>query len=68
MEYLGIAGTIFVLISFLMKDYRKTRFFNLIGAALFILYGISINSLSTWILNSFLVVIHLYFLTIGRKK
>ena len=68
MEILGITATIFVLISFLMKDYRKHRLLNLIGADLFIVYGISIDSLSTWLLNSFLVIIHLYFLTIGKNK
>lgn len=67
-ELIGIAGTLFVLASFLMKDYRKTRIINIVGAALFVIYGITINALSTWLLNSVLIFIHIYFLWKGNKN
>ena len=62
-ELIGIAGTLFVLASFLMKDYRKTRIINIVGALLFVIYGIAIGAMSTWLLNGILVLIHIYFLT-----
>lgn len=61
-ELIGIAGTLFVLASFLMKDYRKTRIINIVGALLFVIYGIAIGAMSTWLLNGILVLIHIYFL------
>lgn len=61
-ELIGIAGTLFVLASFLMKDYKKTRLINIVGAVLFVIYGLCIGALSTWLLNAILIVIHIYFL------
>ena len=61
-ELIGIAGTLFVLASFLMKDYRKTRIINIVGAVLFVIYGLLIGALSTWLLNGILVLVHIYFL------
>lgn len=62
-EIVGIAGTLFVLLSFLMKDLKKVRIINIIGAILFVVYGILINAYSTWILNGVLIIIHIIFLT-----
>lgn len=67
-ELVGIAGTLFVLASFLMKDYRKTRIINIVGAVLFVIYGLCIGALSTWLLNGILIVIHIYFLMKGDKN
>lgn len=60
MEVLGIIATIFVLISFLMKGEKKIRIINIIGAICFVIYGIMINALSVWLLNSILILIHIY--------
>ena len=65
-EIIGIAGTLFVLLSFLMKDLKKVRIINIIGAILFVIYGILINAYSTWILNGVLIIIHIIFLV--RRK
>lgn len=65
-ELIGIAGTLFVLLSFLMKDLRWVRIINIVGAILFVVYGILINALSTWLLNGILVIIHIVYLT--KKK
>lgn len=62
-EIVGITGTLFVLLSFLMKDLTKVRIVNIIGAILFVVYGILINAYSTWILNGVLIIIHIIFLT-----
>ena len=61
-EYIGITATIFVLISFLKKDVISIRIINIIGAILFVIYGIGINALSTWLLNALLVIIHVIYL------
>lgn len=66
-ELFGLLGSIFVLISFLIDDIKKVRIINIIGALLFIIYGILINAFSTWFLNGALILIHLYYLFIKRK-
>jgi cell shape-determining protein MreD len=65
-ELIGIAATVFVLISFLMKDAAKIRKVNIIGAALFVVYGLLIGSLSVWLLNGVLVFAHVRFLLMER--
>ena len=62
----GILGTIFVLISFLMKDVKKIRIVNIIGAILFVIYGIYTHTLATWLLNSCLIIIHIFYLVRER--
>ena len=66
-ELFGLLGSIFVLISFLINDIKKVRIINIIGALLFVVYGILINAFSTWFLNGALILIHLYYLFIKRK-
>lgn len=61
-EFLGILATLFVLMSFLMRKVETIRIINIIGAVLFVIYGICINSLSTWLLNAVLVIIHTVYL------
>ena len=65
-EIIGLLGTLFVLLSFLMKDLKKVRIINIIGAVLFVVYGFLINAYSTWILNGVLIIIHIIFL-VKRK-
>lgn len=59
-EIIGTIATIFVLISFLMKGEKRIRIINIIGALLFVIYGVLINAFSVWLLNGALVLIHLY--------
>lgn len=66
-EAIGIAGTLFVLLSFLMKDLKKVRIINIVGAVLFVIYGLLIGALSTWLLNGILVIIHIVYLIKGSK-
>lgn len=67
-EAIGIVGTIFVLISFLMKDIKMVRVINIIGAALFVVYGALIGALSTWLLNGILIIVHIIYLIKGYKE
>jgi hypothetical protein len=61
-EYIGYVAMIFIGISFLMKDIRKLRLLNLIGAGLFIFYGILLKQPPIYLLNSFIVIVNLYYL------
>lgn len=67
-EIIGITGTLFVLLSFLMKDLTKVRVVNIVGAVLFVVYGLLINALSTWLLNAILVIIHIIYLIKAKTR
>lgn len=62
MEILGTIASVIVLISFLMNNEKMIRLVNILGAAMFVIYGISINAFSVWFLNGALILIHLYYL------
>lgn len=66
MEAIGLIATCFVLLSFLMQEGRHIRCVNIIGAVLYCVYGCTIHSISTVILNGALIFIHIYFLA-NRK-
>jgi len=57
-EIIGILAGIFVLISFKLSGERKIRLVNIVGALLFVIYGIMIGSISIWLLNVLLIIIH----------
>ena len=60
LEVLGTIASVIVLMSFLMKGEKKIRLINILGALMFVVYGISINAFSVWFLNGALILIHLY--------
>ena len=45
-----------------MKDIRKLRLLNLIGAGLFIFYGFLLHQPPIYLLNSFIVIVNLFYL------
>lgn len=59
-EVIGVCASVIVLISFLLKGEEKIRIVNLVGAILFVIYGLLIHAFSVWFLNSALVLVHLY--------
>lgn len=59
-ELIGIIATLFVLAAFMLNDVKKIRIVDLIGAVLFVIYGILIHSLSVCILNFVLILIHIF--------
>ena len=59
-EILGTAASVLVLISFLMKGEKKIRIINIVGALLFVIYGVLIKAFSVWLLNGILILIHIY--------
>lgn len=60
MEWLGILGTLFIILAFTMNGETKIRVLDMVGALLFIVYGFTINSFSTILLNVVLVFVQAY--------
>jgi len=58
LELLGTLASVMVLISFLMKSEKQIRAINIIGAILFVVYGVGIGSFSVWMLNGVLCLVH----------
>lgn len=58
-EYLGVLASVLVLISFVMNGEKTIRLVNIIGAIMFVIYGICINAFSVWFLNAMLVLVHI---------
>lgn len=62
-NYIGYAASFFIVLSFALKDITKIRIVNLIGCALFVLYGIFSNYLWPIIIpNGILCFIQVYHL------
>lgn len=66
-EIIGITGTLVILIGFLSDKEKVIRGFDMAGSILFVLYGVTIHSLSTILLNSILILVHTYKFYRGRK-
>lgn len=58
-ELIGLLGTIFVLLSFIQNDEKKIRKINILGAVLFVCYGLITKTYSTAFLNFCLCIIHI---------
>ena len=59
-EIIGTCASLIVLVSFLMKGEKSIRLVNIVGAILFVIYGLLIGAFSVWFLNGALVLIHIY--------
>jgi len=66
-EIIGIVGTLIILIGFLSNKEKVIRGFDMAGSMLFVIYGVTIGSLSTILLNSVLILVHTYKFYRGRK-
>ncbi|GGB54140.1 YgjV family protein [Shewanella inventionis] len=61
-EWVGYLASVVVAISLMMSDIKKLRWWNLIGAALFVAYGLAIDALPVALVNFFIVLIDIYYL------
>ena len=61
-EIIGYSASALVAISLMMRSIVKLRVINLIGAALFTLYGLLIGAYPVAVLNFTIVLIDLYYL------
>ena len=69
-EFIGYIGAALVVISFLVSSkVRIIRFINMLGALVFIVYGVLLNmNLPIIIPNAFITCIQLYYLFIRKEK
>ena len=67
-EVWGIIATLFVLASFLCNEERHIRMVNIVGAVIFVVYGLALQAHSIWILNGVLAVIHIIKLRKIRRE
>jgi len=59
LELIGWIGNVFVVISFLNNDTLKLRSYNLVGASLWLVYGIVAGSFSIIFLNVVVISIQI---------
>lgn len=67
-ELIGLCGTVFILIAFLFNSEREIRIFDMIGSALFVIYGALIGAYSNVVLNGALIIVHIIKLQKMRMK
>ena len=58
-EIIGVIASVIVLLSFTANGEKKIRMINIIGALLFVIYGVLINAFSVWFLNGALLLVHI---------
>lgn len=61
-EWIGYAASVLVAISLLMSSIIKLRWYNLIGSLLFSIYGFAIGAFPVGIINSFIIIVNIYYL------
>ncbi|WOT05626.1 YgjV family protein [Shewanella youngdeokensis] len=61
-EWVGYLASVVVAISLMMSDIRKLRWWNLVGAVLFVAYGVAINAIPVALVNFFIVLINVYYI------
>ena len=70
LHIIGYVASIIIAISMTMSSFVKFRIINLAGATLFCIYGILIGALPVAMLNSFIIIVDIYYLVriFSRKE
>lgn len=66
-EIIGTIASIVIMLAFILNGEKKIRIVDLIGAILFIVYGVLIKSFSVVFLNGCLILVQIYKLYKLRK-
>jgi hypothetical protein len=66
-ELIGTLASVMVLMSFLFTGEKRIRIVNILGAILFVVYGVLIGAFSVWFLNGALLIVHTVKLYKGRS-
>ena len=62
-DYVGYAASVFIILSFMLKDIKKIRVINLLGCIAFVIYGIFSGMLWPVIIpNGILCIVQIYHL------
>lgn len=68
-NYIGYAASVFIVLSFILKDLTKIRIVNLIGCICFVIYGIFSGMLWPVIIpNAIICFVQIYYLLFAKKK
>lgn len=62
LEWMGYAASAIILVSLIMSSVKKLRWINLVGSAVFAVYGILIESVPVAVMNIGIVLINIYYL------
>ncbi|MDQ1856772.1 fucose permease [Chryseobacterium bernardetii] len=67
-NYIGYSASLFIVLSFILKDVRKIRVVNMIGCFCFVIYGIFNGMLWPVIIpNGLICFIQIYYLILDKK-
>ncbi len=67
--YIGYSASLFIVLSFILKDVRKIRIVNMIGCICFVIYGIFSGMLWPVIIpNGLICFIQIYYLLSDKNK
>ncbi|WPO82728.1 uroporphyrinogen decarboxylase [Chryseobacterium sp. JJR-5R] len=67
--YIGYSASLFIVLSFILKDIRKIRIVNMVGCICFVVYGIFSGLLWPVIIpNALICFIQVYHLLSDRNK
>ncbi|SIS81913.1 uroporphyrinogen decarboxylase [Chryseobacterium gambrini] len=68
-SYIGYSASVFIVLSFILKDVRKIRIVNMIGCICFVIYGIFSGMLWPVIIpNGLICFIQIYHLLMTKEK
>ncbi|WP_371186322.1 uroporphyrinogen decarboxylase [Thalassotalea maritima] len=62
-EVFGFAASVVVAISLMMKNIVHLRITNMIGCAMFSIYGFTIGALPVGMMNAFIMCVNIYYLS-----
>ncbi len=62
-QYIGYAGSVLIALSLMMKNILRLRVINFFGAATFATYGYLVGAYPVLILNSFITLVDVYYLS-----
>lgn len=67
--YIGYSASLFIVLSFILKDVRKIRIVNMIGCICFVIYGIFSGMLWPVIIpNGLICFIQIYYLLSDKNR
>lgn len=67
-EIIGYVASAVVLLSFLFKNVKVIRIVNIVGATIFVIYGLLLPTYPTALMNFALIVVHCVYLIQLHKK
>ena len=68
-DWIGYVASAIVFVSFLYKDVKTIRVINMFGAAIFVIYGVLLNTAYPIIaFNAGIILLHLYHLYIKKAN